>query len=57
MLDINEAIARALRNIAKFGDTDIFPFLFERHVFYDSREECQKLLVGIHTNFETVLHE
>ena len=55
-LDIRTAIERSLKNIAKFGDTDIFPFLFERHVFFDCNEACKQLLLEIHNNFETFLN-
>ena len=54
-MNINTAIERALQNIAKFGDTDIFPFLFERYVFYDRPSECAALLREIHDNFDAHL--
>jgi len=49
------SIERALRNIAKFGDTDVFPFLFERHVFFDRPSECKDLLLEIHSDFQAWL--
>ena len=55
-LDIRTAIERSLRNIAKFGDTDIFPFLFERHVFFDRPDGCKQFLLEIHDNFEAYLN-
>ena len=45
------------RTSQKFGDTDIFPFLFERHVFFDRGKECQKLLQNIHRHFDTLVQE
>ena len=54
---MNTPIERALQNIAKFGDTDIFPFLFERHVFYDLPSECANLLRKIHDNFDAHLSD
>ena len=56
-MKINTAIERALQNIAKFGDTDIFPFLFERHIFYDCPSECAALLREIHDNFDAHLSD
>jgi len=32
-MGFDKAIESALRNIANFGDTDIFPFPFEKYVF------------------------
>ena len=29
------SIKAAIKNIATFGDTDIFPFSFEQHIFHD----------------------
>lgn len=29
----------AVDNIIKFGDTDIFPFPIENHLFFDLRDE------------------
>lgn len=46
-----EASKRALRNIAKHGDTDIFPFLFEKHIFFDRENEARQILKNIHSDF------
>lgn len=56
-MKIETACRRSLQNIAKFGDTDIFPFLFERHIFFDSADQCCELLQEIHTNFDNYLHQ
>src|SRR5690348_7874891 len=54
-LSIDVAIDRALRNIASHGDTDVFPFPFENHLFYDKRAEAADLLKRVHANFEDYL--
>ena len=54
-MDIETAIDLALQNVAKQGDTDVFPFPFETHVFYDNRKECKKILLNIHSNFESYM--
>jgi len=43
-MDISEAIRLSLKNIAKHGDTDIFPFPFEKNLFFDRPDECQEIL-------------
>lgn len=42
---------RAIDNISKLGDTDVFPFPFENHIFFDKRESMLALLDDIHANF------
>lgn len=54
-MKIEKAIERALKNIAKHGDTDIFPFPFETHIFQDSLEECKPILIDIHANLDKYL--
>ncbi len=54
-MKIEEAIERALKNIARHGDTDIFPFPFETHVFSDNPKECKDILLDIHNNFDKYL--
>ena len=56
-MTFDDAIERALRNIATFGATDVFPFLFERHVFFDRPDESKKLLRVIHDNFYAWLND
>lgn len=51
-MSFESAIGRALKNIAKHGDTDIFPFPFETHVFFDKFEDCKTLLQDIHDRFD-----
>lgn len=51
-MNIDKAIEIALKNIAKHGDTDVFPFPLEKLVFHDKHEACKFLLKGLHNNFE-----
>ena len=37
---MSTATKRAIRNIVAFGDTDVFPFPFERYLFDDKLDEC-----------------
>ena len=46
------AIRRALTNVIAFGDTDVFPFPFERYLFDDKLDECIDLLDKRCKNFE-----
>ncbi len=54
-MDLDKAISASLLNIAKHGDTDIFPFPFETHLFFDKPDECRNLLSELHKNFDAVL--
>ncbi|MDQ7096848.1 RNA-directed DNA polymerase [Desulfosporosinus sp. PR] len=47
----------ALDNIVKFGDTDIFPFPIENHLFYDKRTEAVDLLLEMYANFGTYIND
>lgn len=38
---------RSLENITKYGDTDIFPFPIENHIFHDCINEVADLLLDI----------
>lgn len=48
---------RALANIVKFGDTDIFPLPFENLVFYDKKDDILSILEDIHGHFDKRLAE
>jgi hypothetical protein len=48
-------ISKALRNIAAHGDTDIFPFPFERSLFQEKADVCADYLLDIDNNFEASL--
>ena len=45
-------IKRAIDNIVKFGDTDIFPFPFERNMFEDMKPRIVDRLLDLHDNFD-----
>ena len=45
----------ATQNIAHFGDTDIFPFPTENHIFYDKSEGVCTVLKEIDNDFESAL--
>lgn len=49
---MRRSILRAIKNVAKFGDTDIFPLEIERHVLFDRPEEVANLIEDMHQNFE-----
>ena len=42
------AIERAIRNTIAFGDTDVFPFPFERYLLEDKFAECVQILHDRH---------
>ena len=52
---LSSSIKAAVKNIATYGDTDIFPFSFEQHIFHDRPDLIQKALEVIHANFEAQL--
>jgi len=54
-MDLDKALSASLINIAKHGDTDIFPFPFESHLFFDKPLECRNLLLELHKNFDSTL--
>ena len=47
----NEAADLAIGNIARFGDTDIFPFPIENRMFFDSPAEVKKILFEVDADF------
>lgn len=51
-MQIDDAIAIALKNISRHGDTDVFPFPHEKLIFHDKLQESQALLKEIHANFD-----
>ena len=50
---MTDAFRQSVRNIAAWGDTDVFPLPAEDHVFYDKTEEVVQLLGDMHANFGT----
>jgi len=47
----------AIQNIATFGDTDVFPFPIERHIFFDREAGTLDLLREIHREFNDFLNK
>jgi hypothetical protein len=54
-MNFDQAAEAALRNIAAYGDTDIFPRPFETHIFFDRPDESRAKLLEIHNSFERSL--
>jgi hypothetical protein len=46
-----ESMLLSLKNIASFGDTDIFPFPNENHLFHDRPEDVVSVLNEIDNDF------
>ena len=55
--ELSLAFAAAVANVAKLGDTDIFPRPFENSIFYDDQKKIESLLAEIHVNFEEMLRD
>lgn len=51
-MKIEDAIDISLKNIAKHGDTDVFPFPLEKLTFHDKHDQCKDLLLEMHANFD-----
>ncbi len=56
-MNMRDAINAAVKNIALHGDTDIFPFPFECHLFHDQPQQCVELIEKIHLNFEEYISQ
>lgn len=48
----NKTLKAAVLNVAKWGDTDIFPFPVENHVMHDKADTVTQLLAEIAKNFD-----
>lgn len=55
MPPVEPAFRKAVANIAKHGDTDVFPFPSENHVFHDKPEEVLALLMEMHKDLNQAL--
>jgi hypothetical protein len=44
-------ISRALQNISSHGDTDVFPFPFERSIFQEKPDACIEYVKELHDHF------
>jgi hypothetical protein len=52
---MRDSFRRSLRNIVKFGDTDIFPFPFERNLFNEREDECLNILEEYYKDIESAM--
>lgn len=50
------ALRKAVDNVARWGDTDIFPHPVDNHVFYDMPDQVTDLLVKISSDFDTEIN-
>lgn len=50
--DIESCFKLALKNIVKYGDTDIFPFPYETRMFDDMEVEMLASLKDTYDNFD-----
>lgn len=49
------ALRMAIKNVASYGDTDIFPYPTENHIFFDKEQDLCEVLKGIDKSFEDSL--
>ena len=42
-----QSIRFAVKNIARYGDTDVFPFPLENHWFHDAEDDVVELLTHL----------
>ncbi|WP_205511587.1 RNA-directed DNA polymerase [Longitalea arenae] len=54
---MKENFRKALINIVRHGDTDIFPFPFERYLFAEKLHEAIDILNSYHSNLEEALSQ
>lgn len=54
-LTSEDAFRLAIANVAKWGDTDVFPFAPENHVFFDKSAEVLELLQEIDADLDAAL--
>lgn len=54
-MDLQDAFSLAVRNIARWGDTDVFPFPTENHILHDRQDEVVDLLLKIHSDLPRAL--
>jgi hypothetical protein len=53
--EFRAAARLAVQNVIKHGDTDIFPFPFETHAFFDRTDDIIDVIVEYDDNFEEFL--
>jgi len=52
-----EQIDLAVRNVARYGDTAVFPFPIENHVFFDRKDEVIAIVEGVDRDFDSALNQ
>jgi Reverse transcriptase (RNA-dependent DNA polymerase) len=57
VLNRHDAFTLAVRNIARWGDTDVFPFPPENHILHDRQAEVVQLLEQVSRNFGGAISE
>ncbi|MFE0016538.1 RNA-directed DNA polymerase [Mesorhizobium sp. NPDC059054] len=55
--DFRKAAELSVDNVARHGDTDIFPFPFENYAFSDLRNKFVELVLEYNTNFEKFIND
>jgi reverse transcriptase-like protein len=55
--EFKKAAKLAVQNVIKHGDTDIFPFPFENHAFFDKETEVVELVIEYDEKFEQYLNQ
>lgn len=56
-MTLEEAMRLAVANVAGYGDTDVFPYPLENHVFHDKSQEVVDQLLAMANDFKTELQE
>jgi hypothetical protein len=55
-MSLDNHFSRAVKNIARYGDTDVFPFPIENSLFYDCDGQVVELLKELHEDFDNKLN-
>ncbi|MFG1483821.1 RNA-directed DNA polymerase [Halobacteriovorax sp. HFRX-2_2] len=54
---MEDSFKLALKNIARYGDTDIFPYPVEKKIFYDFESDCVNILKDMQDKFSVELND
>lgn len=55
--EMENAFRFAVQNVARYGDTDVFPFPIENHVFFDKTQETVEILLKMHADLNKATAE
>lgn len=55
--EFKKAAELAVHNVIRHGDTDIFPFPFENHAFFDKKDDAIDLIIEHDEQFDQFLNE